>query len=252
MSSRVQSVRIALAVRPLVVQLDDRQVRRRGRGPSKDPRARHGMLLDRLVLLVGVNGPGLRSTSSLIPILPMSCSSAPRRSVSRSSSVEPHLVPDRDRDRADALGMARGIRVARVERQRQRADGADVRACAYRPPPRRRVAISELNVSVSVSTSRLEPVRGTGRSKSRDVVERGQRAATACRSAVRPFAPATRSRSTASASEHKAMISKRANRRAEDRAGRRVDRVERVDDTSPCRRSMRTAYCSSFSVHGSA
>ena len=41
---------------------------------------------------------------------------------------ELHLAADGDRDRADALGVAGGVRIPRVERQRQRADGADVGA----------------------------------------------------------------------------------------------------------------------------
>ena len=37
-----------------------------------------------------------------------------------------HLPADADRHRADALRVAGGIRVPRVERQRQRADRADI------------------------------------------------------------------------------------------------------------------------------
>ena len=37
-----------------------------------------------------------------------------------------HLASDGDRHRADALGVAGGVGIPRVERERQRADGADV------------------------------------------------------------------------------------------------------------------------------
>ena len=40
--------------------------------------------------------------------------------------VERHVLADGDRERADALGVAGGVAVARVERHGQRADGADV------------------------------------------------------------------------------------------------------------------------------
>ena len=40
--------------------------------------------------------------------------------------VEPQLPPDDDRQRADALGVAGGVGVARVERGGQRLDRADV------------------------------------------------------------------------------------------------------------------------------
>ena len=55
---RVQAVRIALAVRTLVVQLDDRQVRREERHGAEDPRAGDRVLLDLLELFVGQR-PGL-------------------------------------------------------------------------------------------------------------------------------------------------------------------------------------------------
>ena len=40
---------------------------------------------------------------------------------------EVHLPADRHRHRADALRVAGGVRVPRIERQRERADRADVR-----------------------------------------------------------------------------------------------------------------------------
>ena len=45
-----------------------------------------------------------------------------------SSSIvgQAHLAADGDRDGADPFGVAGGVRVPRVERERQRSDGADV------------------------------------------------------------------------------------------------------------------------------
>ena len=80
-----------------------------------------------------------------------------------------HLPADGDGDGADSFGVARGVRVARVERQCQRSDGADVgvpRLClgfAHRLHHR-------VEGRVSVSTSSEKPVSATGWSKSRDDV----------------------------------------------------------------------------------
>ena len=48
-----QAVRVAAAVGPLVVQLDDRHVRREERHRPQDARAEHRMLLDDVVLAGG-------------------------------------------------------------------------------------------------------------------------------------------------------------------------------------------------------
>ena len=80
----------------------------------------------------GVSAVGFRSTLSLMPILPMSCSSAPSRSTSSCSAGSRICRADRDRDGADALRMAGRVGIPRVERQRQRADGADVGALRLR------------------------------------------------------------------------------------------------------------------------
>ena len=48
-----QAVRIALAIRPLVMELDDRQMLREERHRAQDARSGHRMLFDRLELLVG-------------------------------------------------------------------------------------------------------------------------------------------------------------------------------------------------------
>ena len=57
--------------------------------------------------------------------------------------------------------MAGRVRIARVERRRQRANGAGVRRFGLRFG-RATDAISALNVSVSASSSRLDPVSGSG------------------------------------------------------------------------------------------
>ena len=52
-SVAAEPVRISLSVRPLVVQLDDRNVRLEERHAAQDPRADDGMLLDRFVFFGG-------------------------------------------------------------------------------------------------------------------------------------------------------------------------------------------------------
>ena len=81
-----QGIGKAGAVHPLVVRPDD---------PERDGRlveeggenllAQDGVLLDVLELLGASAGPGLFRTASRVPILPMSCSSAPSRMCSSSS-----------------------------------------------------------------------------------------------------------------------------------------------------------------------
>ena len=80
----------------------------------------------------GVSGPGLPRMSSGTPILPMSWSSAPRRRTSRSSGGKHEPAADGDRQHADAVRVAGGVRVARVERRRERPDGAGVRRFGVR------------------------------------------------------------------------------------------------------------------------
>ena len=128
-----QPVRIALAVGPLVVQLDDRQVRREevARCAGCARRRRDAARSARIPRPSAA--PACAGRASLMPILPMSCSSAPSRRISSWSAAQRHLPADRDRQRADPLGVAGGVRIPRVERQRERADGADVGAAASRP-----------------------------------------------------------------------------------------------------------------------
>ena len=84
-----------------------------------------GMRLD-CFELGGGQRAGFRSTSSGTPILPMSCSSAPRRSVSIASAVQLQLFAHGHREPADPFRMAGGVWIARVERGGQRAHGAEV------------------------------------------------------------------------------------------------------------------------------
>ena len=80
-----------------------------------------------------------------------------------------HLVADRDRDGADALGMASGVRIPRVERQRERANRADVRAARVllRGRDRRHHGVERLRERVDLEA---RAGRGIGVPKSRDCV----------------------------------------------------------------------------------
>ena len=98
-----EPVRVALAVRTLVVELDDRQVRREEMDAAQDARADARMLFDEREFLRGQRS-GLRSTASLMPIFPMSCSSAPEPQNLELVVGQVHLPPDDHRYRADALG----------------------------------------------------------------------------------------------------------------------------------------------------
>jgi hypothetical protein len=113
-----QSVGVAASIRPLVVQLDNRDVGREKRNGLQDPRPRAGVLLDD-VELGGRQRRGLSSTASGTPILPMSCSSAPRR-ITRFPRRAGAAIVDGNRQHADPLGVPSQVRVARVERHRER------------------------------------------------------------------------------------------------------------------------------------
>ena len=184
----VQAVRIALAVGPLVVQLDDRQVRREERDRAQDARAVTGCCLI-ASNSSSVSAPGLRSTSSLIPILPMSCRSAPSRSVSRSSSAA-HCVPT-----ATEIALTRSewpavYGIARVERERQRANRADVGAACLRlgRGHRRHQRVERVGQRVD-----FEARPGARDRRIEHAATWSARSAnwTACRSDGRPCAPAT-------------------------------------------------------------
>ena len=97
----------------------------------------------------------------------MSCSRAPSRMIATSDSGRCSCRADDHRHLADALGMAGGIRVARIERRGQRPDACrDTRrgsrsSAAVRPP------ISSLKLAARTSSSRLVPVGSSVRLKSR-------------------------------------------------------------------------------------
>jgi len=120
------------------------------------------MLLDGVELLVGQR-PGLRSTSSGTPILPMSWSSA-RGGDLEVAGRQRQRAADGHRQHADALGVAGGVRVARVERGGERADGAGVGRFGFGFAWASE-AMSTLKVSINASTSRLDPPDGTAASR---------------------------------------------------------------------------------------
>ena len=175
-SRHPQPVRVALAVGPFVVQLDDRQVRREERHGPQDARAGHWMLLDRLEFLRGQRS---RLAQHVVADADLADVVEQRAEPQRVEIVgrQPQL---RGRRRRRSRSRARNGRPCSGSRassaSAERADRADVRASRLRLRRGRRVAISVLNVSVSASTSRLEPVRGTGRVESPRRRQRRQRA----------------------------------------------------------------------------
>ena len=85
-----------------------------------------------------------------------------------SSAGQCQHAADRHRQHADAIRVAGRVRIARVERGRKRADGAGVRGLGVCASASATDAISALNVSVSASSSRLDPVERQRARTSRD------------------------------------------------------------------------------------
>ncbi len=124
-------MRISPSIRPLVVQLDDGEVLGQERHSPQDAGAERGMLFDQFELL---SGQGVRLAQDVIADADLT-DVVEQRAKSQYVEVlggKTHLPSDRDRDRADPLGMAGGVRVAGVERQRQRPDRADIGALRFR------------------------------------------------------------------------------------------------------------------------
>ena len=121
-----QSVRVAAAVGPLVVQLDDRDVRRAGTAPAARMRAPSTGCCLMTSNSSSVSGPRLAQDvvrhANLADVVQQRARAAARRA-RRPAGAWP---ADGDREHADALGVAGGVGIARVERRGQGADGAEV------------------------------------------------------------------------------------------------------------------------------
>ena len=74
-----------------------------------------------------VSRPGFERISLGMPILPMSCRSAPSSSRFSAALVEPELVADAQREVGDPARVRRGVLVVRLERVRERLDRRDER-----------------------------------------------------------------------------------------------------------------------------
>ena len=73
-----------------------------------------------------VSGPGLRRIASGMPILPMSCSSAPSRITRVSAGVDAEPVAERSGQLRDLAGVVVRVGVLGLERRRQRAQRGEV------------------------------------------------------------------------------------------------------------------------------
>ena len=125
-----------------------------------------------------VSGPGLRRIASLRPILPMSWSSAPEPKDVELRRAQTHLTSDQHGQGADALGVAGRVRIARVERGRQRANGAEVGGARVRFGRRQ-----PLHQLVERFSERIELAAGAGQ-----MAEDGEDRATRSSSRSRPRA----------------------------------------------------------------
>ena len=118
-SSR-EAVRVAGAVPALVVVAHDRRA-----GASRSSGSSSVSPISGCVSTIArsswSSGPGLSRTRSGIPILPMSWRIAPSRTVSISSRREPEQLRDPHRERGEPLAVAVQVRVARLDRVRERA-----------------------------------------------------------------------------------------------------------------------------------
>ena len=122
-----QSVGVAASVRPLVMQLDDGDVGREERDGLEDPRARARMLLDD-VELGRRQGGGLEQHRVWHADLADVVQQRAKPDHFDFFVAQAQRSADRDRQDADALGVSRRVRIARVERHRERANRPGVGA----------------------------------------------------------------------------------------------------------------------------
>ena len=131
MSSPRRPIGIPAAVRPLVVELDDRDVRREEGHRPQHARAEHRVLLDDVEL-----GRGQRARLPQHVVGDADLADVvQQRAEAHDLDVggrQVELPADGHRQHADAVRVPGGVRIARVERRRERADRARVRGLRLR------------------------------------------------------------------------------------------------------------------------
>ena len=120
------------------------------------------------------SGPGLWRIRSGIPILPMSCRSAPISTAS-SSAPRSRAAGERDGDVGDALGVAAGVVVLRLHRARQRGDRLEVLLAHLFDEPRALERGRELGEDRIAQPAQRSPSSPSTRRTPSDAAGRGER-----------------------------------------------------------------------------
>ena len=121
-----EAVGISVSIGPLVMELDDRQMRRKKRNRSQNARADDGVRANQFEFRRGQRrllAQHLVGHADLADVVQQGAE--PQRGEIRIGQLErpSHF----DRQRAHALGMTSGVRIAGIERRRQSMDGAEIR-----------------------------------------------------------------------------------------------------------------------------